>query len=117
MPKRANGGKGLTVAGVAAALGMHHSTVSRWERGESMPSEADTAAVLAIYGVTGEERDPSQSVQEWNDLLIRHARAAYLPTNLTDLEPPATQELPLLHDDIFVEEVHDTLVFGTRSAQ
>ncbi|HEX3785282.1 MAG TPA: Scr1 family TA system antitoxin-like transcriptional regulator [Pseudonocardiaceae bacterium] len=54
--KRANGGKGMTVAQVAAALGFHHSTVSRWERGETMPSEADTASVLAIYGVTGEER-------------------------------------------------------------
>lgn len=55
--KRVHGGKGMTVTQVAAALGFHHSTVSRWERGEAMPNEADTAAVLAIYGVTGEERD------------------------------------------------------------
>ena len=42
---------------VAETLGMHHSTISRWERGDTMPDEADTAALHAIYGVTGEERD------------------------------------------------------------
>jgi transcriptional regulator with XRE-family HTH domain len=47
---------GRTVVQVAETLGMHHSTISRWERGDTMPDEADTAALLAIYGVTGEER-------------------------------------------------------------
>jgi len=42
---------------VAETLGMHHSTISRWERGDTMPDEADTAGLLAIYGITGEERD------------------------------------------------------------
>ena len=46
----------MTVVQVGEALGFHQSTISRWERGESMPDEADTAAVLAIYGVRGEER-------------------------------------------------------------
>ena len=85
------------------------------EVNQGVRTVAERAAVEIL--ITGEERDPSQTVQEWNDLLIRHARAAYLPPNLTDLEPPAAQELPLLYDDILVEEVHDTLVFGTRSAQ
>jgi transcriptional regulator with XRE-family HTH domain len=48
---------GMTVAHLADVLGYHHSTISRWERGESTPSEADTAAVLAILGVTGQERE------------------------------------------------------------
>lgn len=48
---------GMTVVRVGEALGFHHSTISRWERGESMPDDADTAAALAIYGVRGAERD------------------------------------------------------------
>jgi len=48
---------GMTVVRVGEALGFHHSTISRWERGESMPDDADTAAALAIYGVRGVERD------------------------------------------------------------
>ncbi|HEX9338572.1 MAG TPA: helix-turn-helix transcriptional regulator [Pseudonocardiaceae bacterium] len=48
---------GMTVVQVGEALGFHHSTISRWERGESMPDEADTAAALAVYGVRGADRD------------------------------------------------------------
>src|SRR6266567_1655186 len=48
---------GMTVVQVGEALGFHQSTISRWERGETMPDDADTAAVLAIYGVRGEERN------------------------------------------------------------
>src|SRR4030081_1977061 len=47
----------MTVVQVGEALGFHQSTISRWERGESMPDEADTAALLAIYGVRGADRD------------------------------------------------------------
>lgn len=47
----------MTVVQVGEALGYHHSTISRWERGETMPDDADTAAVLAIYGVRGADRD------------------------------------------------------------
>lgn len=48
---------GKTVMQVAETLGMHHSTVSRWERGENMPDEADTSALLTVYGIIGEDRD------------------------------------------------------------
>lgn len=48
---------GMTVVQVGEALGFHHSTISRWERGESMPDESDTGAALAIYGVRGQERN------------------------------------------------------------
>ncbi|SRR6266567_1485637 len=48
---------GKTVIQVAEVLGMHHSTISRWERGDTMPDEADTSALLTIYGIIGEERD------------------------------------------------------------
>jgi transcriptional regulator with XRE-family HTH domain len=41
---------GMTVVQVGEALGFHHSTISRWERGETMPDESDTGAVLAICG-------------------------------------------------------------------
>ena len=46
----------MTVVQVGEALGFHHSTISRWERGETMPDESDTGAALAIYGVRGQER-------------------------------------------------------------
>lgn len=48
--------KTLTLKQVGDELGRHHSDISRWETGKRLPSENDTAAVLAIYGVTGEER-------------------------------------------------------------
>lgn len=48
---------GKTVVQVAEVLGMHHSTVSRWERGDTMPDQADTSALLTIYGIIGEERE------------------------------------------------------------
>jgi transcriptional regulator with XRE-family HTH domain len=57
-----------TVEQVAKALGYHHSTISRWERGESMPSEADTASVLVVLGVTGEERDQLVELARHDDL-------------------------------------------------
>jgi transcriptional regulator with XRE-family HTH domain len=59
----------MTVAGVAEALGYHHSTVSRWERGESMPSEADTGAFLALLGTTGEERERLIELARHDDVI------------------------------------------------
>lgn len=107
--KRANGGKGMTVAQVAAALGFHHSTVSRWERGESTPSEADTAAVLAIYGVTGEERDRLVELARHDDIpdwvapgigkqlaaLIEYERVA---RSITEVNPLLIPGLLQTHD-------------------
>jgi transcriptional regulator with XRE-family HTH domain len=46
-----------TIVQVAEALGYHHSTISRWERGETMPSVADIGAVLVVLGITGDDRD------------------------------------------------------------
>lgn len=48
---------GLTISQVGEQLGRSHSDISRWETGKRLPPEPDTAAVLGIYGVTGEERD------------------------------------------------------------
>lgn len=48
---------GMTLVQVAQILGRDHTTVSRWERAHTKPSEADTAAMLAVLGVTGETRD------------------------------------------------------------
>lgn len=59
---------GMTVVRVGDALGFHHSTISRWERGESMPDDADTAAVLAIYGVRGVERDRMVQLARLNSI-------------------------------------------------
>lgn len=48
---------GLTQTDVAVRLQRNRSHISRWERGKLLPSEADTSAMLALYDVTGEERD------------------------------------------------------------
>jgi transcriptional regulator with XRE-family HTH domain len=48
--------KKLTLKQVGDELGRHHSDISRWETGKRLPSENDTSAVLAIYGVTGDDR-------------------------------------------------------------
>lgn len=42
---------------VARQLGRHPSVIGRWERGERLPSENDVSAMLALYEVTGTERD------------------------------------------------------------
>ncbi|MDV6014075.1 helix-turn-helix transcriptional regulator [Haloechinothrix sp. LS1_15] len=48
---------GLTTTQLGKQLGRSHTHVSRWENGKLAPSAEDTAAVLGILGVTGEERD------------------------------------------------------------
>jgi transcriptional regulator with XRE-family HTH domain len=47
----------LTLKNVAEALGRDHSTLSRWESGTHKPDVEDVSAVLAILGITGEERN------------------------------------------------------------
>lgn len=47
----------LTTREVARRLGWSASTVSRTETGQRNVSSEDVAALLALYGVTGEERD------------------------------------------------------------
>ncbi|WP_137812256.1 helix-turn-helix domain-containing protein [Gandjariella thermophila] len=93
---------GMTVARLADALGYHHSTISRWERGESTPSEADTAAVLAILGITGEERDHVVDLARHDDIhdwvapgigrqlaaLIEYERIAHTITEVAPLLIP-----------------------------
>src|SRR5437588_180655 len=92
----------MTVARLADALGYHHSTISRWERGESTPSEADTAAVLAILGITGEERDHVVDLARHDDIpdwvapgigkqlaaLIEYERIAHTITEVNPLLIP-----------------------------
>jgi transcriptional regulator with XRE-family HTH domain len=48
---------GMTLEQLAGQLGRSHSDLSRWETGKRIPSEADTAAVLGILGVIGDDRD------------------------------------------------------------
>ena len=48
---------GLTLIQLAARLGRDHTTLSRWERGETKPSIQDASAFLAVLDVIGEERD------------------------------------------------------------
>ena len=48
---------GMTITQLATQLDRSHSDISRWENGKRIPSDADTAAVLGIVGVTGEDRN------------------------------------------------------------
>lgn len=52
---RTKAGRGLR--DVARQLGIDHSVLSRYENGERMPSVEDLAAILAVVGVNGEERE------------------------------------------------------------
>lgn len=55
--RRARERKKLTTRALAAMIGRNGSHISRWEQGKLIPTEADTATVLAHLGVNGEERD------------------------------------------------------------
>lgn len=48
---------GLSLRDAAQQLGLAHSTVGRWESGDSMPAEQDVAALLAVLNVNDGERD------------------------------------------------------------
>lgn len=48
---------GLTLIQLAGRLGRDHTTVSRWERGNTKPSIQDASAYLAVLDVIGEDRD------------------------------------------------------------
>jgi hypothetical protein len=63
--------------------------------------------------ITSEEGGPLQSVQKRNDFLIRHAWAPDFMSDLTDSNAPASQELPLILKDIFIQNIHRA---GTRSS-
>jgi transcriptional regulator with XRE-family HTH domain len=48
---------GLSLRDVSQQLGLAHSTVGRWESGDSMPAEQDVTALLAVLNVGDAERD------------------------------------------------------------
>jgi hypothetical protein len=39
-------------------------------------------------GITGKERRPSQTQEQWNDLVVRHSLPADVETDLADRNPP-----------------------------
>ncbi|WP_074670715.1 helix-turn-helix domain-containing protein [Selenomonas ruminantium] len=41
--------RGLTIMDVEKATGIGHSTISRWERGESVPNSSDIYRILMDY--------------------------------------------------------------------
>jgi len=44
--------RGNSRAGLAAAIGVHGSTVAYWEKGRSAPSPRSMEALLRFYGLT-----------------------------------------------------------------
>lgn len=49
--------RGLSMRELAKMVGRSSSHISRWENGRLLPSEADTATLLAVLGVGGADRD------------------------------------------------------------
>lgn len=49
--------RGLSTRKLAEMIERSGSHISRWENGKLIPSEADTATVLAVLGVNGADRD------------------------------------------------------------
>jgi transcriptional regulator with XRE-family HTH domain len=47
---------GLTLTQVVEQIGIHYSHLSRLETGKRPPNVADVAALLVVYGVTGQDR-------------------------------------------------------------
>lgn len=48
---------GLSAREVGRQLEVSHTTIGRWESGDTPPSSEEVAAYLAVIGVTGTERD------------------------------------------------------------
>jgi transcriptional regulator with XRE-family HTH domain len=48
---------GRSIRDVARQLGIDHSVLSRYETGDRVPSVEDLAAILAVVGVNGDERE------------------------------------------------------------
>jgi transcriptional regulator with XRE-family HTH domain len=55
--RREDNGKPISQRYLAQRLGLAHTTVGRWESGDSVPSAEDVSAAIAVLGVTGERRE------------------------------------------------------------
>src|SRR5437016_3782309 len=55
-------------------------------------------------------------MQKWDDFLILEPFAGNVNANLLHRNPPTPQALPLTGDDIFVQDVHDTVEATTKSS-
>nr|CEL17626.1 Putative DNA-binding protein in cluster with Type I restriction-modification system [Kibdelosporangium sp. MJ126-NF4]CTQ91146.1 Putative DNA-binding protein in cluster with Type I restriction-modification system [Kibdelosporangium sp. MJ126-NF4] len=71
---------------LANDLGVGHSTLSKWERGELLPKTEDVASILAKLGITGDERDR----------LLEMARHAHDPQWMAVGVPGIKQQLSAL---------------------
>src|SRR5712691_1709503 len=63
-----------------------------------------------------EEGRPTQGMQKWEDFLILEPLAGNVDADLPHRNPPTPQVLPLTGDDIFVQDVHDTVEATTNSS-
>jgi transcriptional regulator with XRE-family HTH domain len=52
----------LSQRDVAHRLGVAHTTIGRWESGDTMPSAADVSALMQVFDIVGTEREQIQSL-------------------------------------------------------
>jgi transcriptional regulator with XRE-family HTH domain len=79
--------RGLTIQALAVQAGVHRTTISRWERGESIPFVHELTRVLEILNITPKERQAHyQSIEAPRAMQIAQTGAnASLPISLGEL--------------------------------
>lgn len=95
---------------VAGKLGISHTTVGRWEKGEITPSLEDTSAFLAVVGVTGSERDRILNIARAGD------EADLLISGSSGVNPHLSAFLELEQNAVRIFEYAPMLVPGLLQA-
>ncbi|MCL0099194.1 hypothetical protein M1O16_05120 [Dehalococcoidia bacterium] len=72
-------------------------------------------ATMVETQVTSEKGHRPYLMQERDDFLVFHPSSANFMTDLANLDPPATQKLPLAVWDVLIQHVHELAIAGTNS--
>lgn len=84
--------------------------------------QADQAVASMTQGrlikseITREERYGTQAPQERNDLLVRHTLSPKIVAEVTDPDPPASQQLPLAFRNVLIKDRHEPVIRRAGSA-
>lgn len=67
MLRTARDEKSVSARELARQLGKAHTTIQRWESGETMPNAEDVSAYLACLGIVGDDRERIMTLARGND--------------------------------------------------